>query len=223
MNRSRKVGSDSKGGDDIPDDLRCKRSDGKQWRCNARAMENKTLCEKHFIQAKKRAAGAAGSASPKKKMKIRSPVHELTEMKIKDFGLSKLTRNVSEPGIRYVESEPIRYVEPEPRSKLLLKGHGEVPSKPPKDLMNGRSKLFNGVSKKIEDNVDHPRAATRDSFLKDEVRESLGDFPEGEREFQSKMCHQCQRNDKGDIIHCQKCGKKTLLHTMHCKMVCWDD
>ncbi|GMP60512.1 hypothetical protein CsSME_00023344 [Camellia sinensis var. sinensis] len=61
--------STSGGGDDnigIPDDLRCKRSDGKQWRCTAMSMPDKTVCEKHYIQAKKRAANSALRASLKK-------------------------------------------------------------------------------------------------------------------------------------------------------------
>lgn len=59
----------STGGEDnvgIPDDLRCKRSDGKQWRCTAMSMPDKTVCEKHYIQAKKRAANSAMRASMKK-------------------------------------------------------------------------------------------------------------------------------------------------------------
>lgn len=61
--------STSGGGDDnvgIPDDLRCKRSDGKQWRCTAMSMPDKTVCEKHYVQAKKRAANSALRASLKK-------------------------------------------------------------------------------------------------------------------------------------------------------------
>lgn len=50
----------------IPDDLRCKRSDGKQWRCTAMSMPDKTVCEKHYIQAKKRAANSAMRANMKK-------------------------------------------------------------------------------------------------------------------------------------------------------------
>lgn len=50
----------------IPEDLRCKRSDGKQWRCSAPSMPDKTVCEKHYIQAKKRAANSALRASLKK-------------------------------------------------------------------------------------------------------------------------------------------------------------
>lgn len=50
----------------IPEDLRCKRSDGKQWRCSALSMPDKTVCEKHYIQAKRRAANSAMRASEKK-------------------------------------------------------------------------------------------------------------------------------------------------------------
>ncbi|KAM3313318.1 hypothetical protein ACQJBY_032747 [Aegilops geniculata] len=45
--------------DAVPEDLRCKRSDGKQWRCSAPSMPDKTVCEKHYVQAKKRAASSA--------------------------------------------------------------------------------------------------------------------------------------------------------------------
>ncbi|CAN1784110.1 E3 ubiquitin-protein ligase JMJ24 [Linum perenne] len=54
---------------DMPDDLRCKRSDGKQWRCTAMSMPDKTVCEKHYIQAKRRAANSALRASLKKAKK----------------------------------------------------------------------------------------------------------------------------------------------------------
>ncbi|RRT72644.1 hypothetical protein GW17_00003944 [Ensete ventricosum] len=50
----------------IPEDLRCKRSDGKQWRCSALSMPDKTVCEKHYIQAKRRAANSAQRASERK-------------------------------------------------------------------------------------------------------------------------------------------------------------
>ncbi|XP_062211254.1 E3 ubiquitin-protein ligase JMJ24 isoform X2 [Phragmites australis] len=43
----------------VPEELRCKRSDGKQWRCSAPSMPDKTVCEKHYVQAKKRSASSA--------------------------------------------------------------------------------------------------------------------------------------------------------------------
>ncbi|XP_078440742.1 jmjC domain protein JMJ24 [Wolffia australiana] len=53
-------------GSAIAEEFRCKRSDGKQWRCSARSMPDKTVCEKHYVQAKRRAANSALRASEKK-------------------------------------------------------------------------------------------------------------------------------------------------------------
>ena len=69
MDHSRSIAGAGEDNVAIPDDLRCKRSDGKQWRCTAMSMPDKTVCEKHYIQAKKRAANSALKASMKKKRK----------------------------------------------------------------------------------------------------------------------------------------------------------
>lgn len=72
----------------IPDDLRCKRSDGKQWRCTARSMPDKTVCEKHYIQAKKRAANSALRASIKKanrKSSRETDIYLESKMEMDDF------------------------------------------------------------------------------------------------------------------------------------------
>ncbi|XP_047307879.1 lysine-specific demethylase JMJ25 isoform X2 [Impatiens glandulifera] len=66
MDHSRSASGIGEDGIGIQDDLRCKRSDGKQWRCTAMSMPDKTVCEKHYYQAKKRAANSAMRASLKK-------------------------------------------------------------------------------------------------------------------------------------------------------------
>ena len=38
----------------LPDHLRCKRTDGRQWRCTRRVMEDKKLCELHYLQGRHR-------------------------------------------------------------------------------------------------------------------------------------------------------------------------
>ncbi|PSS24699.1 Lysine-specific demethylase [Actinidia chinensis var. chinensis] len=38
----------------LPDHLRCKRTDGRQWRCSRRVMEGKKLCEVHHLQGRHR-------------------------------------------------------------------------------------------------------------------------------------------------------------------------
>lgn len=38
----------------LPDHLRCKRTDGRKWRCKRRVMENVKLCEIHYLQGRHR-------------------------------------------------------------------------------------------------------------------------------------------------------------------------
>lgn len=40
--------------DPPPEEFRCKRTDGRQWRCKRRAMDGKTLCDIHYLQGKHR-------------------------------------------------------------------------------------------------------------------------------------------------------------------------
>ncbi|KAL4563144.1 hypothetical protein LXL04_027178 [Taraxacum kok-saghyz] len=42
------------GGGSLPDEQRCKRSDGRKWRCGRPVMEGRTLCETHFLQGRHR-------------------------------------------------------------------------------------------------------------------------------------------------------------------------
>ncbi|KAL3624955.1 hypothetical protein CASFOL_031623 [Castilleja foliolosa] len=41
--------------DPPPDEFRCKRTDGRQWRCKRRAMDGRMLCDVHHLQGKHRA------------------------------------------------------------------------------------------------------------------------------------------------------------------------
>ncbi|KAI3823918.1 hypothetical protein L1987_05363 [Smallanthus sonchifolius] len=41
-------------GDVLPDDQRCKRNDGRQWRCRRPVIPGRTLCEAHFLQGRLR-------------------------------------------------------------------------------------------------------------------------------------------------------------------------
>lgn len=38
----------------LPDHLRCNRTDGRQWRCKRRVMDNLKLCEIHYLQGRHR-------------------------------------------------------------------------------------------------------------------------------------------------------------------------
>lgn len=95
----------------IPEDLRCKRSDGKQWRCSAMSMPDKTVCEKHYIQAKKRAANSALRASLKKtKKKIVGESDLYLESKSDDLETPLVDTPLSVSGKKYKEKIPRHHV-----------------------------------------------------------------------------------------------------------------
>lgn len=95
------MGQLSEAMEEIPEDLRCKRSDGKQWRCSALSMPDKTVCEKHYIQAKKRAANSALRASLKKAR--RSSVDNTdTQLESKNGDL-EMSRSLSPLNVEGVE------------------------------------------------------------------------------------------------------------------------
>ena len=65
----KRKGSKQAAAEVVPDEFRCKRSDGKSWRCSARSAEGKGMCEKHIVQAKKRQAIAALKQPSTKRLK----------------------------------------------------------------------------------------------------------------------------------------------------------
>lgn len=51
--RRRKSGERGDSPPPVPDNLRCRRSDGKKWRCSARALPTVSFCEYHYAKASK--------------------------------------------------------------------------------------------------------------------------------------------------------------------------
>eukprot|EP00250_Pteridium_aquilinum_P003320 c13641_g1_i2 orf=925-3969(+) len=200
MNRGR---NSNKQDEEVPDEFRCKRSDGKQWRCPQRAMENRTLCEKHHNQAKKRsgggaAAAAAASSSPTKKMKLAS-----------NSDSSRASENKSKASNRQVTLDTAAQARPKPPRSQGASVTTSNDAKLLKDSPNGQPRMPNGASKKsADDSTRISRSPSVSSCTKDKIAQHPDNVVDTEKEQQSRMCHQCQRNDKEEVIRCQKCGKK---------------
>ncbi|KAH7314727.1 hypothetical protein KP509_21G018000 [Ceratopteris richardii] len=193
MNRSRIIKPD----EEVPDEFRCKRSDGKQWRCPARAMENRTLCEKHHNQAKKRTSGgaAAASLSPTKKMKL-SGGNEF----------SRTWDNKNRPSSRQLSLEPTPQPRPKPPKSQGISLVTNSDFKLLKESVNGgQPRTSNGPSRKSNDDIGR---SSRSPSLGSSTKVHYDNAADSEREQQSRICHQCQRYDKEDVIRCQKCLRK---------------
>lgn len=101
----------------MPEDLRCKRSDGKQWRCSAPSMPDKTVCEKHYVQAKKRAASSALRATLRRSSPSYAPPREGDSDADADLPVPMA---VARPFYGRVVGEPVYVAEPAVRRGLPL-------------------------------------------------------------------------------------------------------
>ncbi|KAL9235034.1 hypothetical protein vseg_009834 [Gypsophila vaccaria] len=212
MENSGVVNGDDFGG--IPDDLRCKRSDGKQWRCTAMSMPDKTVCEKHYIQAKKRAANSAVRANMKKtKSKaegegsgyLESRSDELKEMGVVDAedsefsgraGMDRVSKN------QFVGSPDLL------GRNSLDELDSEDDMQTDSDDLDGSQRSFRASSPYAvessrnvsQKNNDDCGAATSEE-LSDASTDSSSDIG-------GLICHQCQRSDKGSVVWCLKCERR---------------
>ncbi|WCJ43122.1 Transcription factor jumonji (jmjC) domain-containing protein [Euphorbia peplus] len=200
----------------IPDDLRCKRSDGKQWRCTAMSMPDKTVCEKHYIQAKKRAANSALRASLKKakrKSLGESDIYleskngdydtPLVDVKVEDYSppvsTKKSKEKASKGQVQYSPETPMR----SSSARNSLKSNDDL-QRDVDSEENWKSYKTPSLSA-----IDSSRSRSQKSFdaspmteYSDASTDSSGDDAGGQ------ICHSCRRSDKTKVIWCLKCDRR---------------
>jgi WRC len=139
----------------VPEELRCKRSDGKQWRCSALSLPDKTVCEKHYIQAKKRAANSALRASLKKARRMAQEEEEIGSQ-INGFAVAGLNLGSIFParrfadkfsGMGYVANGVVNRESKEAVPKLVFLSNG----------VDGNDNITNGDGRELVGNGIDPR------------------------------------------------------------------
>ncbi|XP_074311585.1 E3 ubiquitin-protein ligase JMJ24 isoform X2 [Silene latifolia] len=219
MDNSGVVNGDDHGG--IPDDLRCKRSDGKQWRCTALSMPDKTVCEKHYIQAKKRAANSALRASMKKTKRRpegESPVYmDGKSDDHKDLGLMDVNETeftAKKDMDRVPKNQLVGSPGSSPQLKNLLERHPlnelnlEDDMQDDSGNLDGSHRSFRtSPSYAVESLRDLPRKSTVNGApaTSEDVSDASTD---SSRDTGGLTCHQCQRSNKGSVIWCLKCERR---------------
>ncbi|XP_076885436.1 E3 ubiquitin-protein ligase JMJ24-like [Bidens hawaiensis] len=192
----------------IPDDLRCKRSDGKQWRCHAMSMPDKTVCEKHYHQAKKRAANSAMRASLKKAK--RKPAGE------SDSYLESKSDDMDSPLVDYRMSD----IQKEMFSKKQLSYSPETPSFK-NSSVHMPSKSNDELQRDMDESEETPKAYRTPSSVADSSKsrsekmhnasamtEMSDASSESSEDTGGQICHQCRRDDTENIIWCLKCDRR---------------
>ncbi|KAF8392608.1 hypothetical protein HHK36_022954 [Tetracentron sinense] len=201
----------------IPEDLRCKRSDGKQWRCSAMSMPDKTVCEKHYIQAKKRAANSAFRASLKKtKRKSMGERDIYLESKDEDLDIP-LTNTTggaypaSISGKKYKEKVPKNQSLYSPETPPVKSLSTLNPLKPNGDTQRdvGHFDETRRLSKVLAPSVmQSSRNKTQKSFDASALLEHSDRSTDSSDEAGGQTCHQCRRNDRDGVIWCLRCDRR---------------
>uniref|UniRef100_A0A5B7A1W7 Putative lysine-specific demethylase JMJ25 isoform X1 n=1 Tax=Davidia involucrata TaxID=16924 RepID=A0A5B7A1W7_DAVIN len=201
----------------IPDDLRCKRSDGKQWRCTAMSMPDKTVCEKHYIQAKKRAANSALRASLKKaKRKSLGESDIYLESKSDDLDLPLVKTKVEDfpvsvSGKKYKEKVPKNQVHYSPETPPTRSLSVRNSLKPNDDLQRDVVRYEeNRRSYKTPPPSAVESSKNRSHKIVDAsaITETSDGSSDSSDDTGGQTCHQCQRTDRDRVIWCLRCDMR---------------
>ncbi|KAK6915589.1 WRC domain [Dillenia turbinata] len=201
----------------IPEDLRCKRSDGKQWRCSAMSMPDKTVCEKHYIQAKKRAANSALRQSMKRaNKKSLGETDVYLESKSDEYDVPLLNSKVEDypaplPGKKYKDKV----------SKCRMRCS---PDSPPLRNLSTRTSKFNDVAPREVAEFEESWRSYRtpyssameasrnrsqnDSTPEEDQSDDITNSSDSSDDNGGQTCHQCRRNDRGTVIWCLRCDRR---------------
>ncbi|XP_052204649.1 E3 ubiquitin-protein ligase JMJ24 isoform X2 [Diospyros lotus] len=213
--------STSVAGDDnvgIPDDLRCKRSDGKQWRCTAMSMPDKTVCEKHYIQAKKRAANSALRASLKKaKRKTLGESDIYLESKSDDMDMPLINvkggdYSGSVSGKKHKEKVAKNQVRYSPETTSVRSLSARNPLKTNDDVQRERDSLMyeeNRRSYKTSppSTMELPKNRSQKVFDDSAMTENSDGSADSSEDTGEQTCHQCRQNGER-VFWCLRCDKR---------------
>ncbi|KAK7356087.1 hypothetical protein VNO80_15353 [Phaseolus coccineus] len=211
----------------IPDDLRCKRSDGKQWRCTAMSMPDKTVCEKHYIQAKKRAANSAMRANLKKAKRKSQSLNEsdvYLESKSDDFdvplsAISLSQKKLSKNQFRYTPERDARRTSSARHALDEVDVDVDVDVDADADVdvdVDADADADADVALYEEDNwvsydspPDSSRKRSRRSLDANATTQEYSDGTSGSSEDTGgQTCHQCRRNDRDRVTWCLRCDRR---------------
>ncbi|KAL0797533.1 hypothetical protein Bca101_052707 [Brassica carinata] len=216
----------------IPDELRCKRSDGKQWRCTAMSMPDKTVCEKHYVQAKKRAANSASRASQRKVQRRSSPLlggetDTYSEGRNDDHQIGMMPSSNGghhASGSSKYDGGGVREKRQQDRS---MSSSRYMPETPVMRGFSGRvavdlnDELAGGDGGMFEESYRSYRTPPSAAAMMDRSRErsqqsmspmeySAEESTDVSTESLGQTCHHCQRKDRERIISCLKCNQRAF-------------
>ncbi|XP_027336669.1 lysine-specific demethylase JMJ25-like isoform X2 [Abrus precatorius] len=185
-----------------PNDLRCRRSDGKSWRCYHWRIHGQSYCEEHYLsyrarsfhvnyheQRKPKASSSSSSAS------VQS---DNEKKKKKKKNISKRLREQDEASVQEKNRS---------KKKMKLKAEQESPREELDRKSRSREKIRRLLLQLDEDfdteDDEKPATTTRTKSSSSKSNDAKLSVSLS----QSQMCHQCQKSDR-TVVRCRKCSAK---------------
>lgn len=196
----------------IPEDLRCKRSDGKQWRCSALSMPDKTVCEKHYIQAKRRAINSAMRANMRKASKRKSLDNSdiYLESRRREREASRSSMSPVNPVGESVSMPSLK----KHKERMTNKSRGLYSSAGVRGGSPGRGDLLQGDALQVDGTrvqplyYTPPSSKEMNNFNENGVGEYSEKSSDSFGEAEGITCHHCQRNYRTNVVWCTTCDRK---------------
>ncbi|XP_047161602.1 lysine-specific demethylase JMJ25-like isoform X3 [Vigna umbellata] len=193
----------------VPEHLRCNRTDGRQWRCRRRVMENLKLCEIHYLQGQHRQHKEKVPESLKLQRKSQNDAVE-THIGAKRKGNSReafVNRRNQLELIRMVlqrEAEKKKKKESQLNLPLKLNLHSNHDLR--RELPNGVMAIASSSTPNVASSYRYFRSKNveRGSGGKLQVVQCGRNLKKGRR----KKCHWCQRSDSCSLIRCSNCQRE---------------
>nr|KYP62985.1 Lysine-specific demethylase 3B [Cajanus cajan] len=172
----------------LPEHLRCSRTDGRQWRCRRRVMENLKLCEIHYLQGRHRQHKEKVPESLKLQRKRKNDAVAV------EIGAMRKRKSAEALASRRKQLELIR---------MVLQREVEKKRKKESQL---------NLHSHLHFNHDLPNAVVAiGSASTPNVASSRCDVVQCERTLKKgrrKKCHWCQRSDSWSLIRCSSCQRE---------------
>ncbi|KAI0511395.1 hypothetical protein KFK09_012025 [Dendrobium nobile] len=195
----------------IPEDLRCKRSDGKQWRCSALSMPDKTVCEKHYIQAKRRAMNSAMRANMRKASKRKSLDNSDIYLESRRRE-REVSRSSMSPANRVGESASMpslkKHKDRVTKSRGFYSSAGVRGGSPHRGGLQQRDAVPVDGSRVQPVYYTPPSSKEMKNFSVDGVGDYSGKSSDSSGEAEGITCHHCQRNYRTNVVWCTSCDRK---------------
>ncbi|XP_043695465.1 lysine-specific demethylase JMJ25-like [Telopea speciosissima] len=202
-----------------PDELRCNRNDGKDWRCKNWKIHGKSVCQEHYLQSLQKSRVKASKAPAKKRKgkkgrgKKRKEIQKKSEPKT---GALLMKRNKEEI---FTDEEDEEETQTQKKRKRMQKNKDsdktfigvKVETESEKNNAGGNQmeserNMTLRARKKVALNLDENIKISDEKNMEQDVKlkkKRINGVAED-----SSMCHQCQRSDKEKVVMCNDCSRK---------------